>query len=286
MNNGNQVLTRSQSIHTTDSDKNRPEVPHRVCDIDVPPAAESIIGHCEFYYRPLHEEYVKKSGVTSLKALSAWASTWNPWDDMIVAAKLLRNRDKLILANSSNDNWSRHASFMMRHIGCGHKPPDYYVSYGYYYCSNYGKKLFPRLSSAGQEWLENGRWFLQKNMEKGLSDNMMGNTLSIPCKRYPNRSVASTAPKKGLEIDNAKFKRFAFDTHVPAYLDAGLADLPVMDLAMIGGQPNIEEWLDKDTWRQAIDSGMEVGNDWIKKGKQAGQDMVDSALKRLTSVFK
>ncbi len=66
-----------------------------------------------------------------------------------------------------------------------------------------------------------------------------------------------------LEIDNSTFKTFAFNTHVPAYLDAGLADLRLDDLAKIGGQPNIEEWLDGETWRQAFGSGAEV---YMEKG--------------------
>ncbi|MDN0082704.1 hypothetical protein QU487_08065 [Crenobacter sp. SG2305] len=175
---------------------------------------------------------------------------------------------------------------MMRHIGCGHTPPAYYVSYGYYYCSNYGKKLHPRLSRTGQKWLALGRRFLQQNMEKGLKDNMQGDVITIPCKRYPNRSVSMSVAKKKLELNNADFKRFAFDTHVPAYLDAGLADLPVSDLLLIGGQPNIEEWADGDTWRQAMDSGVEVGKDWGKQAVQGGKDLVDRAMKRLMSVFK
>ncbi|WP_119313249.1 hypothetical protein [Aquitalea magnusonii] len=206
--------------------------------------------------------------------------------DVVVAEKLLKMRDKLIVAKSSDDNWSRHASFMMRHIGCGHKPPDYYISYGYYYCSNYGKKLMPKLTPAGQDWLRSGRRLLQVNMEYGLRDNMNGPLIYIPCKRYPNRSVAFSFAQRKLELNNAAFRKFAFDTHVPAYLDAGLADLPVSDLARIGGQPNIEEWTDGATWKQAIDSGVEVGKDWGGRAVQEGKDLVDSAMQRLMSVFK
>ncbi|MDN0075777.1 hypothetical protein QU481_12865 [Crenobacter sp. SG2303] len=83
--------------------------------------------------------------------------------------KLIRNRDQLIKARSSDGDWSRHANFMVRHVGCEHKPPEYYVGYGYYYYSNYGKKLMPRLSPAGQKWLIDGRKQLQINMEKGLA---------------------------------------------------------------------------------------------------------------------
>lgn len=280
------VLSTHDAIHTPSSDKRPVIIEHSICDDDVPPANDGIIGQCEYYYRPLHEEYVDKSGATTLDVLSAWASRWNPWDDLDVAKKLLRNRDKLIQARSSDANWSRHASFMMRHIGCGHKPPDYYVSYGYYYCSTYGKKLMPRLSPAGKNWLENGRRLLQVNMDDGLKQNMARSTIIIPCRRYPNRSVTLNVLKKQLELNNTTFKQFAFDTHVPAYLDAGLADLPVSDLAKIGGQPNIEEWTDTATWKQAVDSGVEVGKDWGGQAVQSGRELADKALKRLMSVLK
>lgn len=280
------VLAKYQSMHTPSTDKRPVRIDHKICDDHVPPAADEIIGNCEFYYRPLHEEYVKKSGVSTLQAITTWAKVWDPWGDVVVAEKLLKMRDKLIVAKSSDDNWSRHASFMMRHIGCGHKPPDYYISYGYYYCSNYGKKLMPKLTPAGQDWLRSGRRLLQVNMEYGLRDNMNGPLIYIPCKRYPNRSVAFNFEQRKLELNNAAFRKFAFDTHVPAYLDAGLADLPVSDLAGIGGQPNIEEWTDGATWKQAIDSGVEVGKDWGGRAVQEGKDLVDSAMQRLMSVFK
>ncbi|WP_043611802.1 hypothetical protein [Chromobacterium violaceum] len=280
------VLTKQQAIHTPSSDKRVVGIEHGVCDDYVPPAADSIIGQCEFYYRPLHQEYVKKSGVSALQAITAWATSWNPWDDVVVAGKLLRNRDKLIMANSSDDNWSRHASFMMRHIGCGHKPPDYYVSYGYYYCSNYGKKLMPRLSPDGQKWLQDGRQFLQRNMEDGLKQNMVSSSINIPSRRYPNRSANLNVPKRKLEINNAVFKKFAFDTHVPAYLDAGLADLPISDLTKIGGQPNIEEWADGATWKQAIDSGVEVSKEWSGRAVEGSKGLAERAMKTLMSVFK
>ncbi|MCS2608398.1 hypothetical protein [Halomonas dongshanensis] len=86
------------------------------------------------------------------------------------------------------------------------------------------------------------------------------------------------------------------NTHVPAYLDAGLAELPIIDLMRIGTQPNVEEWLDGETWKQATDSAVEVGKDKLKgagaaisSGAQAaaeavgeGISAVEQALSRLT----
>ncbi|HRL21979.1 MAG TPA: hypothetical protein PLP85_09465, partial [Alcaligenes sp.] len=172
------ILGQAQASYLPASDPTPARVSATLCDKRVTPAADSILGNCEFYYRPLHEEYVAKSGVSTREAFKAWSSEWNPWDDLVVARKLLLNRDQLIVANSSDDNWSRHANFMVRHIGCGHRPPDYYVSYGYYYCSNYGAKLNSRLSEGGQEWLRDARKNLQENMEDGLKGNMKGNSIT------------------------------------------------------------------------------------------------------------
>ncbi|MDR0776728.1 MAG: hypothetical protein LBE81_08840 [Azonexus sp.] len=277
------------------------DVPVTCCDPQVPPAAESIVGRCEYYYRPLHDEYVKKTGVSTWEAVKAWATKWNPWDDAEVARRLLMNRDKLIQADSSDGDWSRHANFMVRHRGCTHVPPAYYVSYGYYYCSTYGTKLMPRLRPLGQKWLSDARKLLQRNMEKGLKDNMDGDIINVPCKTAPNRGMNNIpCAHLKLEIDEDKkitFKEFAFKTHAPAYLDAGLADLHMTDLRKIGMQPNIEEWGDIDTWEQAIDSGAEVVKRKIMTPGQTAKetleavadvvdDLVGNALRSLTKVFR
>jgi hypothetical protein len=286
---GETILGEAQAIHVPTSDNTPARVNANLCDKYVTPAAPAILGTCEFYYRPLHEEYVKKSGISTWQAIKAWATSWNPWDDQDVNRRLLAKRDQLIIANSDNDNWSRHANFMVRHIGCGHQPPDYYVSYGYYYCSIYGAKLKPRLGPKGQDWLDNARYNLQKNMERGLKDNMAGKKITIVCRRYPNRTINMPVPQYELEVTPSTFKTFAFKTHVPAYLDAGLADLPISDLAKITGQPNIEEWQDRETWTQAIESGSQVTQDWGRNAThaiagtvEAASQAIDRALESLT----
>lgn len=64
------------------------------------------------------------------------------------------------------------------------------------------------------------------------------------CKRYTNRTAQMQVQRQELEITPKLFKTFAFKTHMPAYLDAGLTDLPVLDLLRVDGQPNLEEWFD------------------------------------------
>jgi hypothetical protein len=256
------VVGRATSYMTPTDYKQRALVERSVCDKTVPPAAEFIVGTCPYYYRPLHGGYwetVEKVSVSSTwEAVKAWANFWDPYKDHATFATLLHRREKLIEAESTDSDWSRHGNFMMRHIGCGHKPPSYYVSYGYYYCSTYGAKLKPRLSEEGKVWLDNARWYLQRNLEKGLKQNMAGDTIKITSEKPGNGDVTMSVPKYELELDDDKFKTFAFKTHPLAYLDGGLAELPVWDLGRIGMQPNIQEWADKRTFEQAFDSAKVV----------------------------
>ena len=64
-----------------------------------------------------------------------------------------------------------------------------------------------------------------------------------------------------------------------AYLDAGLADLPLSDLIKIAGQPNIQEWGDVRTWEQAVDSAKVVLPHMI--GNSDIDDPIGRALGRL-----
>lgn len=231
------LIGEASSIHTPVSNKTRIPVRVRTCNLHVPPAPRDVLGHCTYYYRPLHEEYVEKSGVSTWQAFKAWTSDWNPWDNVKVSWQLFNNRDQLLKANPGTPEWSRHANFMMRHIGCGHKPPAYYVSFGYYYCSIYGEALRPKLSTHGKAWLDRARLLLQLKMEEGLKQNMDGDVIDMPSREFPGASVHMIVPQYQLEVINTVFQNFAFNTHVPAYLEAGLADLGLFDLAAIAASP-------------------------------------------------
>jgi hypothetical protein len=131
---------------------------------------------------------------------------------------------------------------MMRHIGCGHKPPSYYISYGHYYCSHYGAELFPKLSPAGKAWLILARKFLQKNMENGLEQNMLKNSVEMRSQKPGSGGFKMDVKRFKLELNDKFFKKFAFKTHPLAYLDGGIAHLPPEDLFNIMRQPNLQEW--------------------------------------------
>lgn len=134
------------------------------------------------------------------------------------------------------------------------------------------------MSPQGRQWLAKARWQLQRNMERGLGQNMMTGTIMIPCKYNEKRGFSMEAPKLELELDSEKFKGFAFKTHVPSYLDAGLAQLPLDDLRKVGGQPNIEEWLDGDTWEQARDSGVDVAKEKIRHPVQTVKEAKEALV--------
>jgi len=278
------VLGEGAAMLTPTDHKIRPTVRVGRCIKEVPPAAASIIGKCPYYYQPLHGEYlatVEKVSVASVwETVKAFATSWDPWKDKEVARRLLHRREQLIAPESTDSDWSRHGNFLMRHIGCQHKPPSYYVSYGYYYCSTYGAKLYPRLSLQGQAWLNSARWYLQKNMERGLMKNMSGDLITMSSVKPGNGDLSMSVPRYELELDDDTFKSFAFKTHPMAYLDGGLADLPISDLMKIAAQPSIEEWGDRRTWEQAIDSGKVVLPQMID-----GSDMGDSVGKALSRLL-
>ncbi|MEM5368574.1 hypothetical protein V4C53_21390 [Paraburkholderia azotifigens] len=277
------VLGEGAAMLTPSGYQVRPKIALGSCNKTVPPAAPSIIGKCPYYYQPLHGEYletVEKVSVSSAwETVKAFATSWDPWKDKEVARRLLHRREQLIAPESTDSDWSRHGSFMMRHIGCGHKPPSYYVSYGYYYCSSYGAKLYPKLSPPGQAWLRNARKLLQTNMEDGLRQNMIGDQIQISSVKPGNGSFSLSVPQYELELDDDTFKSFAFKTHPMAYLDGGLADLPISDLLRITAQPNIQEWGDARTWEQAVDSGQVVLPNMINQSDI--DDPVGKALGRL-----
>ncbi|WP_031364542.1 hypothetical protein [Caballeronia sordidicola] len=285
------VVGTATSYMTPTDYKQRALVERNVCDKMVPAAAASIVGTCPYYYRPLHGEYwetVEKVSVSSTwEAVKAWAKFWDPYRDHATFATLLHRREKLIEAESTDSDWSRHGNFMMRHVGCGHKPPGYYVSYGYYYCSTYGAKLFPKLSPSGQAWLVLAKKKLQVHMEDGLHQNMTGNTIKMTSEKG-NRNVRMSPPQFGLELNDETFTSFAFETHPLAYLEGGLADLGFLDLWYILGEPNMQEWGDGRTWGQAKESSFGMASIGLNKVEESANkfrsetsELVDRALNRL-----
>ncbi|MDC3960494.1 hypothetical protein [Polyangium jinanense] len=164
-----------------------------------------------------------------------------------------------VLGKCSYYVW-RYADFIRRHRGCKHTPPDYYMNYGFKYCTTFSLEVRPKLSPAGQIWLDNARMLLQVYMEKGLASN------------------------PAIERDNDKFKTFAFKTHPDAYWNAGFHDISLKDKLTVVQTPAFKEWLDKETWQQAYDMAMKEAKqytrDAVDAARQKGEEAVDAAKQK------
>jgi hypothetical protein len=120
---------------------------------------------------------------------------------------------------------ARHEDHLNRHHGKP-PPPHYYLDYGRKYCVRFSEELYPRLSEAGKAWCVATRTNLQLAIEKTL--------------------LANPVAFDALESTSEGFHAFAFGTHPNAYLDAGLAELPVMDLILISMTPDLGDLLTPD----------------------------------------
>ena len=124
----------------------------------------------------------------------------------------------------------RHQDFMQRHPDLTERDrnriPDYYLDYGDKYITRFTRELYPKLSDKGQAWLVKARLNLQEAIEE--------------------RRAADPRAFAQLEEDPKAFRSFAFFTHQQAYMDAGLATLPLTDLIKIGLTPDVKDLLSKD----------------------------------------
>ncbi|MGT0245095.1 hypothetical protein ACJ51O_14555 [Burkholderia pyrrocinia] len=116
---------------------------------------------------------------------------------------------------------------------------------------------------------------------------MQGDLIAFQSAKPGNGDLSMQVEQYELEVDQGgeTFKTFAFVTHPLAYLDGGLAGLPVEDLVKIGMRPNMQEWGDGRTLKQAWDAGIPVAKqkarDWssdaVDKAREWGNDAVDKA---------
>lgn len=154
-------------------------------------------------------------------------------------------------ANSSVSWLSRHFDFINRHKSCKHTVPDYYFGYGNKYIRKFTNELSPKLSQAGKQWLIEARRLLQVYMEDGFKINVTSTEVITKCRDYPKAfGTVTTSTTESLELDGSNFKTFAFGTHPPAYIDGGLGNLSMADLARVGLTPDFKEWFGADSWAQ------------------------------------
>ena len=160
-------------------------------------------------------------------------------------------------------------------------PPEYYMDYGFKYCSRFKNKTYQKLSSDGKIWLTDTLKDLQDFMEFGVVKKSWVATIDMDF----NRDYLEDDPQKfytGIECRNSDFRAFAFATHPDAYDPEIMKTLPVSDLLTVMATPDIKEWLSGDTWHQAILVGERVG---AGKLGEVG-DAIDSAAEKAEEVFR
>ena len=112
------------------------------------------------------------------------------------------------------------------------------------------------MSNEGKLWVDRTLINLQLYMEQGLIDKSW---ISQKSKRF--NSKYNLERQRALfydyiELDNVRFKEFAFATHPDAYLAGGLSVLlwkwKLKDLILIMLTPDFIEWTDSSTREQAM----------------------------------
>ncbi len=128
---------------------------------------------------------------------------------------------------------ARARDFEARHRTAPHlTPPDYYLAYGDKYVRRFTDQLRPKLSPAGQNWLDLTSFLLQWQIEEWRKANPAGFIR--------------------LEEDPAAFKRFAYSTHAKAYIRAGIAYLSLKEWCLIALTPDLGDILCLAGIRQVV----------------------------------
>ena len=126
----------------------------------------------------------------------------------------------------------RDKDFVRRHVGTTIQSPSYYLNYGQKYYDRFHSELRPRLSPAGQQWLDRTAVNLQQAIEK--------------------RRASDPTSFAKLEEDPQAFLDFAFLTHPDAYLAGGLNGLPFWDLVEITLTPDLTDTFFNESGREQI----------------------------------
>lgn len=160
-------------------------------------------------------------------------------------------------------------------------PPDYYMDYGFKYCSRFRQETYDKLSPKGKQWLNKVLSELQKLMEQGVVGKSWVATIDQEfndkyIQSHPNRFYT------GIECRNGDFRAFAFATHPDAYNPETMKTLPVSDLLTVMATPDLKEWFSGDTWHQAWLVGTRVGAGKLEDVGNA----IDSVVENTEEVFR
>ncbi len=183
------------------------------------------------------------SGYTEPPAVSSVDSAAAP------AAGDVYHAPGAVPATGSLDYYSkRHMDFGTRYAAERLTPPVYYLGYGFKYVERFTSSTSPQLSAEGQAWLVRARVNLQAAIE--------------------NRRAAGDEAFDALEKNDSAFTAFAYGTHADAYWNAGLGDLNLFDLAVIGTTPDVRDLIAKEGLLQVADIGSRLMTTW-------GEDAID-----------
>ena len=150
----------------------------------------------------------------------------------------------------------RNDDFVQRYTG-RLQPPDYYLSYGDKYCRRFTNEMTPKLSDEGKVWLTQARILLQVAIE--------------------DKRAADPRQFDVLEKDSQSFRAFAYETHPQVYWDAGLGNLGLLDLVMIGLTPDVGDLVPWEGISQAADIIVRLGRQWIENSVDmvGGEEVVN-----------
>lgn len=150
-------------------------------------------------------------------------------------------------------------------------------SYGFKYCAYFSLLEKEELQNIVRDWINEVRLNLQNLMERGLiqknyeakyDTSLIAELLGFQ-KRYnenfePNEYELFQADhndikkKKmncfytNIELNNERFREFAFATHPEAYMPDKMSEFTIGELAIIGLTPDFKEWKDEATKMQAL----------------------------------
>jgi hypothetical protein len=112
------------------------------------------------------------------------------------------------------------------------QPPMYYLDYGDKYARRFTQTLRPTMSTAGQQWIDATFRRLQVLLER--------------------RRAADPCRFAEIEEDTRAFQGFAYGTHAQAYIECGIAKLPLRDLVRIARTPDIRDLLTRAGLEQVL----------------------------------
>lgn len=140
--------------------------------------------------------------------------------------------------------------------------PDYYMNYGFKYCSAFKEETYEKLSYGGKVWLDDVLIKLQDYMEMGVVDKHYLGGLNEEFTKEIRVNGGPQVYYTGIECRNDDFRAFAFATHPDAYNPKVMQTLPCSDLIAVANTPAYKEWLSGATWEQVIIMGknMDIGD--------------------------